>query len=516
MNMLDQLAGNDFMPHGHCYFWEPFILWSHAISDTIIALAYFIIPLSLIRIVRKRNDFTYIWMVLLFAIFILGCGATHVFDVINIWEPFYRSDAVMRMVTAAASVGTAVLLVRISPKLILIPSATQWRRMNEELRLLNENLEKKVQERTAELAQSAAQFEFLTDSIPHIVWTAQPSGGIDYFNKNWYSFSGLTLEQSKEHGWQETLHPEEAAQIKTLWKEHISAGEKFDMEYTMKGADGMYRWHQTRAIPMKGEEGVLKWFGTTTDIHDQKLRNEELRRVNEELDGFVYTASHDLKSPVSNLESLLSLIFSKYQSSLATDLQGILGMMQKQVVKLKDIIRDLSDVSRIQKETADNQKPVELEQVYEECMIIHQELLRETGAEVSTAFEVSKVYFPAAHLRSLIHNLLSNALKYTVSGRKPLIRIQTCREGECWVLRVEDNGRGIKHEHTGKIFNMFTRLSRDREGTGMGLYLVKRIAEKYGGRVAVETQEGQGTTFKVYLKETDASSVQIRPSEKNE
>ncbi len=455
-------------------------------------------------------------MVLLFAVFILGCGATHVFDVINIWEPFYRSDAVMRMVTAAASVGTAVLLVRVSPKLILIPSAAQWQRMNEELRLLNETLEKKVQERTAALADSAAQFEFLTDSIPHIVWTAQPSGAIDYFNKNWYRFSGLTLEQSKQHGWQEILHPEEAAQIKNLWNEHISAGEKFEMECQMKGADGLYHWHLTRAVPMKDEDKVIKWFGTTTDIHDQKLRSEELNRVNEELDSFVYTASHDLKSPVSNLESLLTLIYSKYRDNLAADLQDVLGMMQKQVTKLKDVIRDLSDVSRIQKETVDKQKPVDLPQIFEECTLSNRELVQDTGAEVSARFEVPTVYFAAAHLRSLMHNLLSNALKYTVPGRKPVIRIRTYRQQECWVLSVEDNGRGIKPEHTGKMFNMFTRFSRDRDGTGMGLYMVKRIAEKYGGRVAVETQEGSGTTFRVFLKETDASSAQVRSSEKNE
>jgi len=131
---------SDFMPHGHCYYWEPYILWSHAISDGIIALAYCAIPLSLIYIFRKRRDFTFIWVMVLFSIFIFGCGITHLFDVITIWNPIYQADSVARMITAAASIGTALVLVRITPAILRIPSARQWIELNEQLQASNDQL----------------------------------------------------------------------------------------------------------------------------------------------------------------------------------------------------------------------------------------------------------------------------------------------------------------------------------------------------------------------------------------
>jgi hypothetical protein len=127
MEMFHLFSPSQFMPHGHCYYWEPYLLWSHALSDGIIALAYCAIPLTLFYIYLKRKqDFQYLWMAVLFAVFILGCGVTHVFDVITIWNPLYYADSVVRIITAAASVATALVLVRITPQLLLIPSANQW------------------------------------------------------------------------------------------------------------------------------------------------------------------------------------------------------------------------------------------------------------------------------------------------------------------------------------------------------------------------------------------------------
>lgn len=497
--LFNHMVETGFMPHGHCYFWEPFILWSHAISDSVIALAYLVIPLSLVRIVKKRDDFTYMWMLGLFAIFILGCGTTHVFDVINIWIPAYRLDALVRIITALASIGTAVLLVAITPKLILFPSAKKWKMMNEELRSLNETLEKKVYERTAELAQSSAQFEFLTDAIPQIVWTADENGQRDYYNKTWYTYTGLTFEQGKGDGWKNTIHPDDIILITDKWKKSVREGYHYEAEFRIRsGADQSYRWHLGRALPMKDENGkVIKWFGTTTDIHDQKLQQEELKRVNEELDNFVYAASHDLKAPISNLESLLELMYKKNQEKDSP----LFDMMQKQVEKLKYIIYDLSDVSRIQREAVEDISLLNIEEMVEEFKISHRKPIQDTGAEIQTDFRLTQFYFSIRHIRSIIHNLLDNALKYSAADKKPVIKITTDQRENQLVLTVEDNGIGIKPEHRDKIFGMFTRFSRDKEGTGIGLYMVKRIVEKYGGNIEIESEVGQGTLFRIYLKE---------------
>ena len=115
------IQNTHYLPHGHCYYWEPYLLWSHAIADAIIAIAYIFIPVLLLNIYRQRQDFRYNWIVVLFAIFILGCGITHIFDVINLWNPFYYIDSAFRILTALASLGTALAFMGISKALLHIP-----------------------------------------------------------------------------------------------------------------------------------------------------------------------------------------------------------------------------------------------------------------------------------------------------------------------------------------------------------------------------------------------------------
>ncbi len=376
------------MPHGHCYHWEPAVLWSYAISDGIIALAYLVIPLSLVRIVRSRKDFNYMWMVTLFAVFILGCGTTHVFDVINIWTPLYTIDAGVRIVTALASVGTAAMLLVITPRLILIPSAQQWKAVNEELRLLNESLEQKVQERTAKLKES--------------------------------------IEQSER-------------------------------------------------------------------------QNEALRRANEELDNFLYTASHDLKSPVTNLEGLLQLLSKRSTKLLSETAEPLLGMMSQQMEKLSDVIYDLSEVGKVQRRADEPAERVDIRMVFEDFKETQQGRIRQLEAEFDATLEVSELYFSKKLFTSVMHNLLDNALKYRADERPPMIHLRTYQAGEYLVLEVKDNGSGIRPDHLSKVFGMFTRFHRTKEGTGIGLYLVKKIAEKYHGKVEVASEVNRGTTFRVYF-----------------
>jgi PAS domain-containing protein len=189
--VFKQVHQMDFMPHGHCYFWEPYILWSHAISDSIIALAYMAIPLILIYIFRKRKDFKFIWIMVLFAVFIFGCGVTHVFDVVTIWNPIYRLDSVARIITALASVGTAVVLIKITPNILSIPTTEQWIRVNEELK--SQLIELQEKDRSIEAFQ---EFEALTETLPQLVWTNDEAGQAKFYNQRWYEYTGLDFEPS--------------------------------------------------------------------------------------------------------------------------------------------------------------------------------------------------------------------------------------------------------------------------------------------------------------------------------
>ena len=122
MSVLSSILGTEgFMPHGHCYLWIPGLLWTNVISDFLISLAYLTIPITLFHLVQKRRDLPFNWMFVAFGIFILACGATHVMDVWTTWNPNYWLSGFIKVVTAAVSVPTAILLVRLVPQALLIP-----------------------------------------------------------------------------------------------------------------------------------------------------------------------------------------------------------------------------------------------------------------------------------------------------------------------------------------------------------------------------------------------------------
>lgn len=499
---IKELWNTDFMPHGHCYFWNPAIMWSHALSDSIIALAYFIIPISLVRIVRKRDDFSYMWMLVLFAIFILGCGATHVMDVLNIWEPFYRIDSAIRIITALASIGTAIMLIRITPSLILFPSSKKWKEINEELRVINEQLEQKVRERTRSYQEIAAEFRFLTDAIPQIVWRANEKGEVDFFNENWHQYTGQKKTRESFSQWAAAIHPDDRLPTVGLWEEGIAQGTKMEMEFRLlDGKRQTYRWHLTRAIPMTDSEGnISKWFSTATDIHDNKLQRQELEKTNEELDNFVYVASHDLKTPINNLDGLMKILESRMSEETKKAAAPVRTMMSKSIEQLKMTVNDLADVSRLQRtEDEEEIKLVNVKELIEEFKNNHHMLMRETGARIEEELELADLRFSRQHLRSILDNLLSNSLKYRTQGRLLRIKVQTYETDTHYVVVVQDNGLGIKAEYHEKIFEMFRRFHKQAEGSGVGLYIVKRLVEKHQGHIMVESEPEKGSTFRIYL-----------------
>jgi PAS domain S-box-containing protein len=164
-------SAEGFMPHGHCYLWQPGVLWLHLISDALVAVAYTSIPFTLLYIVRKRRDLPFNWMVLCFGTFIIACGATHAMEIWTIWTPTYWLAGMIKAVTAVASVATAILLIKLVPRAVALPTAAELSRAHADLRLAHAELETRVAERTAELTRknhelelSEARFRRLTES----------------------------------------------------------------------------------------------------------------------------------------------------------------------------------------------------------------------------------------------------------------------------------------------------------------------------------------------------------------
>ena len=135
------------------------------------------------------------------------------------------------------------------------------------------------------LKESENNFRLLADSMPQIVWTADECGWVDYFNQKWLDYSGMSLEKSRGWGWEDQVYPDDLSKLLDVWTVSIETGEDYEMEYRLKRKDGEYRWHLGRALPIKNSSGeVIKWFGTNTDIHDEKLYEEELQKSRDLLD----------------------------------------------------------------------------------------------------------------------------------------------------------------------------------------------------------------------------------------
>ncbi|UYZ57876.1 PAS domain-containing protein [Hymenobacter latericus] len=362
----------------------------------------------------------------------------------------------------------------------------------------------------AELRASEEKFRFLADSIPQLVWTLEPDGSIDFLNEGWMEYTGLGLEQARREGWAHLVPPTERAETVQALAENLRLGRHHQHENRLRRAsDGQYRWFLHRARPMRDAEGrILKWFGTSTDIDDYKRfqqeleeRNADLVRINQDLDNFVYTASHDLKQPIDNMAGIFAELtrMARYDDPDAPELTA---MFEHSLDQIYDTISDLSELVQVQKQS--QQVPaelVDLELLTQEVLQSIREQVRATGATIETDFAaLPAVAFVRPNLQSVFYNLISNAIKYASPERAPHIRVYSAVENGQAMLVVQDNGLGIDLERYGtEIFQMFRRFHDHVEGSGMGLYLVQRIVQIHGGRLEVQSQVGQGTTFRIRL-----------------
>ena len=238
--------------------------------------------------------------------------------------------------------------------------------------------------------------------------------------------------------------------------------------------------------------------------------NAQLLRTNVDLDNFIYTASHDLKAPISNLEGLLYLLREELPAAMAQSphVAPTLARMLESVERFKRTIDHLTEVSKLQKEHAPALALVDLAAVVEDVRRDLAPLLRETNAAMRVdVTDFPPILFSEKNLRSVVYNLLSNALKYRSPNRRPHVDVRAHVRSGYTVLEVHDNGLGIAAAHLPRLFTMFQRFHDHVEGTGIGLYMIKRMVENAGGRIEVHSLLGAGTTVFVHLPHVAVSSV---------
>ncbi|MCB2376419.1 PAS domain-containing protein [Hymenobacter sp. BT635] len=368
-----------------------------------------------------------------------------------------------------------------------------------------------TQQRLAETALSQREKEFTTlaNSMPQLAWMANPDGHIFWYNEQWYAYTGTTLAEMQGFGWQKVHHPDYVDTVTKRWLAALSGEQAWKDTFPLRGQDGDYRWFLSWAQPVHDAQGhIVRWIGTNTDITEArrieqqlKEQNVELRRINEDLDNFVYTASHDLKQPIHNMAGIFEELT---RTAYFRDPEAIklISMFERALQQIYDTIYNLSELVQVQK--LRHELPTEavaLEPLAREVLDSIGEQLANVRAIVTTDFAAAPVvHFVRPNLQSVLYNLVSNALKYAAPKRTPRIHLWSKLEDDHIVLYARDNGVGIDLERYGsQLFQMFRRFHDHVSGSGMGLYLVNRIVQSYGGRIEVQSEVGKGTTFSIYI-----------------
>ncbi|QHT70726.1 HAMP domain-containing histidine kinase [Rhodocytophaga rosea] len=218
-----------------------------------------------------------------------------------------------------------------------------------------------------------------------------------------------------------------------------------------------------------------------------------------DLDSFVYTASHDLRSPLNNIETLLNFLKEEITDE-KENTALYMELMRKSVVDLKNTLQDLTTVTEIH--TGDGKELVNLADVIKEVKVAHYNQIEETKASIEVDLAVPLLHIPKRHAKSLVYNMLSNALKFRSTDRQLHVKISSRIKGDNILVSFSDNGIGIRKEDHGKVFMIFKRFNPEIAGRGVGMYLVKRVIDLNEGSIYLESQEKVGTTFHVELPMT--------------
>ncbi len=380
---------------------------------------------------------------------------------------------------------------------IILTDLTSQKRTEQQLKIKNEQLEEArrnaenlnnelediVKERTDDLLLSREHFKFLADNIPVIVWTALPNGSLDYYNQRWYKYTGLNLGQLKDWPRQPVLHPDDLEKTIQVWGKCVETGEPCEIQYRLKSVEnGKYRWHLGYAIPYRDDKGkIIKWFGTITDIEDQKVEMEKR-------DEFIGVASHELKTPLTSAKGYIQLISSYQKEPLPLPVKTFVKKANESLNKLQILVNDLLDVSKIHAGKLQfSTTKFNLSALIAGCV--------ENATHIYPSSVIINCFtgdFMVAgnfeRLEQVLMNLINNAIKYSNTNHPVAINAE--KVDQHVRVSVTDGGIGLTDGQMERIFERFYRVEDKKfttSGLGMGLYISSEIIKAHKGFMSVKS-----------------------------
>ena len=414
----------------------------------------------------------------------------------------------------------------------------ELRRNSNTLAELNRKLDREIEERKRAEAErvellareqelrgvaeaNEQRYRFLAESIPQQVWTAQPDGRLDYVNRRTIEYFSRSEDEITGESWQQVIHPDDLSACLARWEQSLKSGEIYEVEFRLRhGADGDYRWHLGRALPMLDTDGrIIRWFGTNTDIDDQKRLYRLAEEANRAKDAFLATVSHELRTPLTSMMGWAELL--KLGMLDEKGQRHALDVIESSARAQAQLIGDLLDISRIiSGKLRLEVQPVELPPIIEAAMDVVHPAAEAKSIQLVARFarNVGMVSGDPDRLQQVVWNLLSNAVKFTPVGGRVEVSLKRAGAHEAELV-VSDNGTGISQDFLPHVFEHFRQAdgtsTRSHGGLGLGLAIVRRLIELHGGTVKAESAgEGHGATFRIRLPLLRRASERKQASER--
>ncbi|WP_315784079.1 response regulator [Fischerella sp. JS2] len=505
------LHSSPFIPHGHCYLWNPGLVWLHLLSDSLIALAYYLIPLILLYFIQKRQDVPFKSVFLLFGAFIIACGTTHLMEVWTLWHPTYWLSGLIKGITAIVSLYTAFMLVELVPKALELPSTAQLeirvQQRATEILKANEALQAEIAERKRaeeELRHLSQALESAVEGISEL----DKQGRYVKVNSAYASMVGYQSEEMIGMEWHLTVYPEDWEKLNAAFQQMLTNG-KAEIEARGVRKDGSV--FDKQVVMVKAYDQQQQFIGNYCFIKDISDRRE-VERLKDE---FISVVNHELRTPLTSIAGALDLLANGVLQAAPEDAQRMLNIAATNTDRLLRLINDILDIERIEsgkvqiiKQTCD------VADLMSQSAEVMEEMAMQAGVTLSVSPLSVRIWADPDWIIQVFTNLLSNAIKFSPAGSTVWLSAELKGEKTPTpstshtpptpptphiLFTVKDQGRGIPAQKLESIFERFGQVdasdSRQKGGTGLGLAICRSILQHHGGQIWAESILGEGSTF---------------------
>jgi PAS domain S-box-containing protein len=515
MDFLSHLFSDDgFMPHGHCYLWNPGLIRLHLISDFLIAAAYFTIPFTLVRFVRKRRDLPFNWMFVCFGVFIVACGMTHVMEIITLWKPYYWIAGIVKAITALASVPTAILLVRLIPSALHFPGPAVLRAANEAL------------------IEQTKILNLIVTNMGDGLLVVDRDGNSLLSNPATRRMLGLGDDEELPQNCAEDCGFYRADKVTRVPAAEAPtaravAGETVDEEviFIRHGTNREGSWADVVARPLRDEHGTIHGaVAVFRDITDHKRAEEqqqnlvreraaraEAEAANRAKDKFLAMLGHELRTPLTPVLAGVELLDQQVNGN--GEMRNTLDIIRRNVELEARLIDDILDLSAIAKGKINlDFATVDVHATMMSALDIFR---AEIGAkQLRLHLDLSAtdhfVRGDSSRLMQVFWNVIKNAIKFT--PERGAIHIRSRNDDAQFVIEISDNGIGIEPEFMPRIFHSFEqgvrRVQAGHGGLGLGLAISRAIVEAHRGRMEARSPgRNRGTVVEISLETVPAPAL---------